>query len=105
MTKPYRSHDEALSESLRADPAFAAEYLNAIIEDGDQAELLIALRQVAEALGGMKQIADEAELNAKTIYRTLSPTGNPELKSFRKVLGAMGLRLAIEPLEHRAVAA
>lgn len=45
MSKPYRSHDEAVSESLRADPAFAAEYLNAVIEDGDQAELSVALRQ------------------------------------------------------------
>lgn len=104
MTKPYRSHDEALSESLRADPAFAAEYLNAIIEDGDQGELLVAMRQVAEALGGVKQIANEAELNATAIYRTLSPAGNPELRNFRKVLGAMGLRLAIEPVEPRAVA-
>ena len=105
MTKPYRSHDEAVSESLRADPAFAAEYLNAVIEDGDQAELLVALRQLAEALGGLKQIAEDAELNPNTIYRTLSPTGNPELRSFRKVLGAMGLRLAIEPMGRRAVAA
>lgn len=103
MTKPYRSHDEALLESLRNDPAFAAEYLNAVIEDGDQAELMLAIRQVAEAHGGVKAIARLAELNEKTLYRTLSPTGNPELRNFRSVLGAVGLKLAIEPAD--AVAA
>ena len=103
MTKPYRSHDEALQESLRNDPAFAAEYLNAVIEDGDQAELMLAIRQVADAHGGVQAVATLAELNATTLYRTLSSTGNPELKSFRKVLGAVGLKLAIEPAD--AVAA
>lgn len=104
MTKPYRSHDEALGESLRADPAFAAEYLNAIIDDGDQAELMVALRQVADALGGPKAIGDQANLS-NSIYRCLSPAGNPELRSFRKILGAMGLKLAIEPIRSEATAA
>jgi probable addiction module antidote protein len=105
MTKPYRSHDEALAESLARDPAFAAEYLNAVIEDGDQAEIMLALRQVADALGGVQQVAKTAELNPTTIYKTLSSAGNPELRSLRKLLEAMGLRIAIEPIEQRAIAA
>ena len=44
---PVRSHEEATIESFRKDPQFAAEYLNAILEDGDQEELLIALRSKA----------------------------------------------------------
>ena len=39
-----RSHEEATVESFRNDPAFAAEYLNAILEEGDQDELMLALR-------------------------------------------------------------
>lgn len=97
MTKPYRSHDEAMTESLRSDPAFAAEYLTAVIQDGDQAEIMLAFRQVADARGGVQMIAKEASLNASSLYRTLSPKGNPELSSLQRVLGAMGLRLAIEP--------
>lgn len=46
MKKPYRSHDEATAEMFRKDPAFAAEYLNAVLEDGDQAEVLVALRHI-----------------------------------------------------------
>jgi len=46
---------------------------------------------------GLKDVADSAKLNAKTLYRPLSPAGNPELKSFLAILGALGLRLAVTP--------
>jgi probable addiction module antidote protein len=97
--KPYRSHAEATIESFRKDPWFAAEYLNAVLEDGDQQELLIALRYLADAFGGVSQLAEQAELNATALYRTLSPQGNPELKSLIALLKAMGMRLAVQPLE------
>ena len=42
-----RSHEEATAESFRKDPAFAAEYLNAVLEDGDQEELMLALRRMS----------------------------------------------------------
>jgi DNA-binding phage protein len=64
MGKPHWNHEEAIVESLRADPAFAAEYLNAVLEDGDQAELTLALRRLASAFGGVSHLAEEAELNA-----------------------------------------
>ena len=97
MSKPYISHEEATIESFKKDPDYAAEYLNAVIEDGDQEELMLALRRVASAFG-MKDVAKTAQLNPKTLYRTLSPTGNPELRSLQAILGAMGMRLAISPL-------
>ncbi len=99
MRAKSRSHEEATIESFRRDPGFAAEYLNAILEDGDQQELMTALRYMAKAFGGVSRLAEEAELNATTLYRTLSPRGNPELKSLRALLKAMGMRLAVEPLE------
>ncbi len=97
MNKPYVSHDEATIESFRNDPAFAAEYLNAVLEDGDQEELMLALRRIATAFG-MREVAEYAQLNSKTLYRTLSSTGNPELKNFQAILGAMGMRLAVTPV-------
>ncbi len=93
-----KSHEEATVESFRRDPAFAAEYLNAILEDGDQEELLLALRRMAEAFGGMGVVAESAALNATTLYRTLSPRGNPELRSLTAILRAMGLKIAVQPL-------
>lgn len=96
--KPYRSHDEATAEMFRKDPAFAAEYLNAVLEDGDLAEVLVALRHVINARSSIQKVAAQTELNANTLYRTLSPAGNPELRSLTKVLGAIGLKIAIEPI-------
>jgi len=93
-----RGHEEATAESLRRDPAFAAEYLSAVLADGDQEELMLALRRVAAAGSGIATLAHEANLNATTLYRTLSSKGNPELKSLIAMLRAMGLQLAVRPV-------
>lgn len=97
-TPASRSHDEATVESLRRDPSFAADYLNGVLADGDEQELMVALRRVAEAFGGVAKLAGKAKLNATTLYRTLSPKGNPELRSMNSMLKAMGLRLAVRPI-------
>jgi len=99
-----RSHEEATVESFRKDPKFAAEYLNAVLEDGEQEEVLSALRRMATAFGGVPKLAAEAELNATTLYRTLSPKGNPELKSLTALLRAMGMQLAVRPLPRKRLA-
>jgi probable addiction module antidote protein len=98
-TKPAkdRSHDEAMAEVFRKDPAYAVELLNSILEDGDQGELLIALRQMTKAFGGVPVIASKAKLNQTQLYRTLSEEGNPALSTLAAVLKAMGLRLAVKP--------
>lgn len=95
-----RSHDDATVESFRHTPELAAAYLNDVLVDGDLEELMIALHRVSSAFGGVGENAQQAELNAKTLYRTLSPKGNPELRSLIAILKAMGFRLAIEPLAH-----
>jgi DNA-binding phage protein len=43
------SHEDAMTELFREDAEFAKRYLNDILKDGDQADLLIALRQMAKA--------------------------------------------------------
>jgi probable addiction module antidote protein len=93
-----RPNDEAMAELYREDPAFALGIINSILEDGDQAELLIVLRQVAQAFGGVQAVAEQAHLNPTQLYRTLSPKGNPALSSLSAILKAMGLRLAVQPL-------
>ncbi len=96
--KPYRTHDEATVESFRHDPKFAAAYLNAVLNDGDRAEIMTALRYVTEAFGGVTAIAQKTNLNPTTLYRTLSAEGNPELKSFMEIMKAVGMRILVEPL-------
>lgn len=87
-----------LIERLK-DPREAAAYLEAAIEDGDQAVLMLALRQVAQAQGGIAKIARKSKLSREATYRMLSKSGNPELKSLTAILDAAGLRLAIRPAE------
>jgi probable addiction module antidote protein len=99
MSAKSRSHEESTIASFRRDPRFAAEYLNTVLEEGDQQELMTALRYMAKAFGGVSRLAEQAELNATTLYRTLSPLGNPELKRLTALLKAMGMRLAVQPLD------
>ncbi len=93
-----RPHDDAMADLYRDDPALALEVINAILQDGDQGELLTVLRQVAQASGGVQAVAEQAHLNPTQLYRTLSPKGNPALSSLTAILKAMGLRLAVQPL-------
>ncbi len=79
-------------------PTEAAAYLEAVIEEGDQAALMLALRQIAQAQGGIAQVARKARLTREATYKMLSKAGNPELRSFEAVLKATGLRIAVKPI-------
>ena len=81
------------------DPANAAAYVEAALDEGDAAGLLQALRNVAEARGGIARIAERTGLNREALYRTLSKRGNPQLSSLTAILGATGLRLSVTPSE------
>lgn len=76
----------------------AAAYLNAALEDEDPRVFLVALKDVAEAHGGMTKLAKEAELNRENLYRTLSTRGNPRLDSLVSILEAFNLHISIQPL-------
>jgi probable addiction module antidote protein len=92
------SNDEAVVQQLRADPEFAAEYLKAAMEDTAEPKvLLMALRQIAEAKGGVARIAKRAGVERESLYRALSPRGNPRLSTLFAVVKAMGLTLTLEP--------
>ena len=97
--KPYQDHDEVAVTMLRDDPEFAAAYINAVLEDGDQEELMRAMRRIPDAFGGVKRVAELTKLHPKTLYRTLSPPGNPALTPFTSLLGKMGLRIAVAPVK------
>jgi len=99
-----RSHEAATIESFRQDPAFAAEYLNAVLADGDQDEVMLALRRLSQAFGGVTKVAKTADLNATTLYRTLSPKGNPEMKSLTALLRALGMQLAVRLIPQKRAA-
>ena len=89
------SYRESLLKSL-ANPDEAAQYLNACLEDEDAWVFLLALRDVADARGGIRSLSRDAHLNRESLYRMLSKSGNPSLDSLAAVLNAGGLRLAVQ---------
>jgi probable addiction module antidote protein len=98
------SHHEQEVIELRADRELAVEYLKAAMESldnpDDRAAGLLALRTVAEAHGGLAAVAAEAGISRESLYRALSPKGNPTLKTLLAVLKTVGMRLSVEPEQH-----
>ncbi len=93
---PSKSYDNLLISELR-DPVFAAGYLTASLEELSIDQFLIALRNVAQARGGLGKLAGTTELNRQNIYRMLSNNGNPTLTSLLTLLAALGFELSFKP--------
>jgi probable addiction module antidote protein len=89
-----KSYHEDLIESLQ-NQREAEAYLNAALEEEDPELFLLALRNVAEAQGGVAQLAEKTKLNRESLYKMLSERGNPELRSLEALLHALGFRLAV----------
>jgi probable addiction module antidote protein len=90
---PFRAADY-----LRTDVDIAA-YIEEMLADGDARAVPIALRTIATALGGMGALAEKTGLSRETLYRTLSPNGNPRLDTLATILAAFGLRLSVRPTQ------
>jgi probable addiction module antidote protein len=91
------SHDDFMQRELSEDSEFAAQYLRAALEDEDDPKiLLIALRRIAEARGGLARIAKAAGVERESLYRALSSRGNPRLSTLVAIIKAVGLRLTVE---------
>jgi probable addiction module antidote protein len=95
------SHDEMEITELRSDHDLAVAYLKAAMESLDdpdnRAAGLVALRTVAEAYGGLAIVAADASISRESLYRALSPKGNPTLKTLLAVLKSVDMRLSVEP--------
>jgi probable addiction module antidote protein len=85
-----------VADHLRGDGDIAI-YIEEMLADGDARAVPIALRTVAEALGGLGALADKTGLSRETLYRTLSDRGNPRLDTLAAILAAFGLRLSVRP--------
>jgi probable addiction module antidote protein len=93
------SHHERDIEELREDRQYAVATLQVAMESLDNPEEraggLLALRAVAEAYGGLGAVAAQAGISRESLYRSLSPKGNPTLKTLVAVLKTLGLRLSV----------
>lgn len=91
------------SKYLKSESEIAA-YIEGMLEDGDARAVPIALRTVAEALGGMAALAERTGLSRESLYRTLSKDGNPRLDTLAAVLHAFGLRLTVRAVKPQRAA-
>jgi probable addiction module antidote protein len=94
IKKTTREFKTELIEKLK-NPKFAEHYLNAVFEDGNREEILLALRDVCEARG-MSNLARKTKINRKSLYVALSPKGNPTLATLLSLLSNTGLRLSVQ---------
>ena len=94
----HESHDDTVIKMLKTDPEFANAYLATALEEaelpGGQTALLAALRHIAEAQG-MSAVAERAGIPRESLYRALSPKGNPTIKTFLAVIRGAGLHLEV----------
>jgi probable addiction module antidote protein len=81
------------AEFLTSDEDIVA-YLNAALEDGDQALVTAALGNIARAKG-MTQLAKETGITRDGLYKALSPDGNPSFNTVQKVVKALGFKLDV----------
>ena len=84
-----------VAEHLETEEDMAA-YLEAVLQEGDSALVAAALGDIARAKG-ITQIARETGLDRASLYKALSPEGNPELATVLKVVRALGLQLHAAP--------
>jgi hypothetical protein len=83
------------AEHLKNDEDMVA-YLEAALHEGDASLIAAALGDIARAKG-MSKIAMDAGLGRESLYKALSPQGNPEFATIMKVVTALGLRLHATP--------
>lgn len=67
-------------------------YFEAALEDGDPQLIAAVLGDIARARG-MSKVARKAGLGRESLYKALSPEGNPEFATILKVIHALGLKL------------
>jgi probable addiction module antidote protein len=94
--KKSASYTDDLMRRLQ-DPAHAAAFLTAAAEDSEPVVYLTALRLVAQSKG-FAQVALAAGLPRESVYRALSPKGNPRWSTLAAILRGTGLQLNIRPV-------
>ncbi|GLR09344.1 putative addiction module antidote protein [Mixta theicola] len=102
-------HDDAMVQLIKDDPAFAPVYLHQALieidEDGGYEAFMLALRHVIEATGGMTAIAERTGMSRESLYKSLSPRGNPSFKRIAAVASATGYPISkIASVDSHAIA-
>ena len=102
--REYRNYEESLRERL-ADVAYAKEYLAVALEeyeeDGNIEAFLLAVKDVANAQGGLSKLAARVQLSHQSLDAVLSENGTLQFSTIGAILQGLGFKFSIESLENR----
>ncbi|NLN33490.1 MAG: putative addiction module antidote protein [Flavobacteriaceae bacterium] len=74
-----------------------AEYLNTVLEEGNESEIIVAIGNIAKAIG-MTKIAEETGMSRPSLYKALSEGAKPQFTTIMKVLKAIGGQIQVSPI-------
>ena len=74
-----------------------AEYLNIVLEEGDDSQIIVAIGNIAKAIG-MTTIAEETGMSRPSLYKALSDGAKPQFSTIMKVLRAVGGQIRVNPV-------
>lgn len=96
----YRTHKEVFLEELSRSEEDRRIYLEVAIEEYEKDRflpgLLLALRNIATASGGMQKLAEKTSLSRQTLYKALSPKGNPSFVLIDTIINSFGLQFTLK---------
>ncbi len=90
------SYDDYAMKIYEKDPEMLAQLLQESLDEGEIEEFLRHLQMASKLFGGVSEIAKESGLHEKTLYKSLSPKGNPTIKTLLGVMNSLGLSLSIQ---------
>ena len=101
--KKYRNYEESLKTRL-ADSAYAKAYLAVALEEYEEDRnieaFLLAVRDVANAQGGLSKLAAHVELDHQSLHEALSENGTLPFNTLGTILHSLGFKFSIELLEN-----
>ena len=74
-----------------------AEYLNTVLEDGNNSDLIVAIGLIAKSIG-MTKIAEKTGMSRPSLYKALSDGAKPQFGTIMKVLKAIGGQINVKPM-------
>ncbi len=101
--RKFRTFDEYMEEDFKNHPEQVEGFLETVLEeyenDPDETALFLALRHIVKAKGGMKLLAEKADIPRESLYQILTSDGNPTIRIFRRIIRALGYTFSFKPLK------
>ena len=74
-----------------------ANYLNTVLEEGDEDDLVVAIGHVAKVIG-MGKIAQQTGMSRTSLYKAFAEGANPQFQTVLKVLKSLGSEIKVSPI-------